>query len=466
MYHHVRFAALAIVWGICGGEAVTAQQPATPAPEVKVSFVREIAPILSARCAACHEAANAEGGYRVDTFQALSQPGKAGARVVPGNPGESGIWKSLQAGVERRMPLKEDPLTADQLALIERWIRQGATFDGPDPQAALASLAPTDPGQRAPVVYPAPIAVTALAFTPDSKSLISSGYRELLVWEANTGKLTGRWPGLPELTSAVRVSPNGWWVASAGGTPGTRGVVRLWDATNGTPIRDLLAAPDVVLALNFSSDSKLLAAGGSDRLVHVWNLATGKPIARIAEHSDGVEEVCFSPDGQRLATASRDKTAKVFEVATGKMVVAFTEHIDPVRSVAFARDGQSVVSAGGDKIIRVWNPHDGAKKIREIHGHGGEVSRLLVSADNHLFSVSADATLRQWKLADGAGVRNFSGHADWVYSVAVSPDGQLIATGSWDGEVRVWKITDGSLVKNFPARPTAENSGSVQTAAR
>ena len=61
--------------------------------------------------------------------------------------------------------------------------------------------------------------------------------------------------------------------------------------------------------------------------------------------------------------------------------------------------------------------------------------------------------MRIWNADNGAAVRTLSGHADYVYGLAVSPDGALIASGAFDGEVRIWKVADGSLVKSFNASP-------------
>ena len=50
-------------------------------------------------------------------------------------------------------------------------------------------------------------------------------------------------------------------------------------------------------------------------------------------------------------------------------------------------------------------------------------------------------------------MRTLSGHSDWVYTLAVSSDGNLVASGSYNGEVRIWKLADGALVKSFIAAP-------------
>src|SRR5262249_36977260 len=60
---------------------------------------------------------------------------------------------------------------------------------------------------------------------------------------------------------------------------------------------------------------------------------------------------------------------------------------------------------------------------------------------------------RLWNADTMAAVKTMNGHSDWVYAVAFSPDGNLLASGSWNGEVKVWKVADGSLVKSFNASP-------------
>ena len=68
-------------------------------------------------------------------------------------------------------------------------------------------------------------------------------------------------------------------------------------------------------------------------------------------------------------------------------------------------------------------------------------------------TASADDTVRIWNEDNGSAVRTLSGHTDYVYALAVSPDGTLIASGSFNGEVRIWKTADGALVKAFNASP-------------
>ncbi len=436
-------------------------------PVEPASFVKDIAPILVQRCVACHGATKPKGSFNLSTFDALSKGISNKPVFVPGKPEESLLVDCLLPDAEPRMPYKEDALPKEQVDLIARWVKEGAKFDGPATSVQLVTIVPKPKNLNVPPpVYPMPIAITALAFSPDGTHLATGGYHEVLIWEIASGKLVKRLPGLPERTYAIRYSSNGWWIATASGTPAQSGVVRLWDVATGEPIRDLLEVDDSVHALAFSPDSKLLASGGCDRSIRIWDLATGRLAKTIEDHADWVLDLDFSPDGSRLVSASRDKTAKLFDIAKGESIATFPEHTEPVYAVAYARDGKSVATAGGDKVIKVWDPNADAKKIRDIPGHGMAIFKLQFTPDGtQLLTCSADKTAREFNSANGAATRTLSGHTDWVYTATFSRDGKFIATGSWDGEVRIWNAADGAPVKNFVAMPTKDNNAGVAVAA-
>ncbi|MBC8002288.1 MAG: hypothetical protein H7X97_06840, partial [Opitutaceae bacterium] len=105
-----------------------------------VSFTRDVAPLLTRKCLTCHNAEKDKGKFRLDTFERLLRPGASkDPAIVATKPDESRLFTILrEQDPNDRMPQKDDPLPAGQIALIERWIREGARFDGTDVTAALA----------------------------------------------------------------------------------------------------------------------------------------------------------------------------------------------------------------------------------------------------------------------------------------------------------------------------------------
>jgi WD40 repeat protein len=347
------------------------------------------------------------------------------------------------------MPQKADPLPAGQVALVRRWIEEGAKFDGPDIAAPLASMVEDLEHPAPPEVYRQPVAVTALAFSPDGGQLAVSGYHEVTLWDPGDGKLLGRVKKLAERTSGLAYSPDGKWLAIAGGTPGTMGEVRLSEV--GSVGKVLERIGDVMLVVRFSPDGTRLAAGGADNSIRIYDVKSGKRELLIEQHADWVTDLAFSPDGLRLASASRDKSARIFDTKTGAMHAAFLGHEEPVFGVAWDAAGKNVFSAGRDRRIREWNASD-VKAVGEITGFAAEPFRLE-TLEGMLFCNCADGVVRVYSQEKRELVRAFEKMPEWVYCVAVDAKNRRMAAGCYSGEVRVWNADDGKLVSRFVAAP-------------
>src|SRR5262245_57277919 len=167
--------------------------PAAAAAE-PVSFKRDVAPILLNNCLACHGPKKAEAGYRIDTFERLTaagdstQPGFAAKKLE-----ESEAFRRITSSDKaERMPLDGDPLPAEQVDVLKRWLEEGAAFDGPDPKSALASYIPPPTHPAAPEAYRGTLPITAVEFSPDGSQLAVGGYHELLFYNPTDGQLIRR----------------------------------------------------------------------------------------------------------------------------------------------------------------------------------------------------------------------------------------------------------------------------------
>jgi WD40 repeat protein len=446
-----------------------------------VSFINHVAPILKENCFACHDSKKRKGKLDMTTYAGLRKGGDKDDPVAPGKPDESLLLDLITTTQPGRMPPKEagDPLPKDKVAVIEQWIREGAKLDaGLRPEADLmrelrVRWQPPTP----PAVYKYPVTVNALAFTPDGKKLVVGGYHELTVWDFAKAKLEKRVYTRAERAYAMTFLPDGM-LAVAGGRPGQEGDVRVYNINGGTPksvggvtvldgvhdkgvlLKELLETDDSVLCLAVSADGKKLAAGGCDRLVKVFDLAAGIADAKLEQtienHADWVFGVAFTPDGKHLLTCSRDKTAKLWDLKARESVLTFPDHQNGVYGVAVSPDGKAGFSVGEDNQLRMWNATGDGKQLRVLGAHGKAIFKIAQRFDvkNPLLATcSADGTVRLWHPVTGQNLKTLGGHTDWVYAVAISPDGNLVAAGGWNGEVRVWRVADGQPVKAYSASP-------------
>jgi WD40 repeat protein len=446
-----------------------------------ISFINDVAPILKENCFACHDAKKRKGKFDMTSYAKLRKGGDKEDPITPNKPEDSRLVELITSAEADRMPPKEagDPLPKGKVATIEQWIKEGAKLDtGLQPQAdLLRELRLRWKPPVPPAAYKFPVNVNSLAFTADNKKLVIGGYHELTLWDAALGKLEKRIYTRAERAYAMAFLPDGKLVV-AGGRPGQEGDVRIYDINAGNPkvvsgvavldgvndkavmLKELVETDDSELCLAISTDGKKLAAGGCDRLVRVWDLAAGPTNAKVEQtienHADWVFGVAFTPDGKRLLTCSRDKTAKVWDLKTKESVLTFPDHQNGVYGVAVSNDGKVGFSVGEDNQLRMWNATGDGKQIRPLGGHGKAVFKIAqrLDAKNPLMATcSADGSVRLWNPINGQNTRTLTGHTDWVYAVAISPDGNLVAAGAWNGEVRVWKVADGKEVKAFNASP-------------
>ena len=454
---------------LLGSVPTASAQPA--GAKKSVSFINDIAPILKENCYACHDAKKRKGKLEMTSYESFRKGGTKDDPITDGKSKESLLIDLVTATGPGRMPPKDagDALPKEKIALIAAWIDQGAKLDaGVEAKAdLLRELRKRWQPPTAPKEFKAPVPVNALVFTPDDKQLVIGGYHELLIRDAATGKLEKRIRTRAERAQAMLFLPDGKLVV-AGSRPGQEGDVRLYDISAGTDgvhdkkvlLKEFVQTDDSQLALALSPDGKKLAAAGCDRIVRVWDIASGKLEQSIENHADWVMGLAFSPDGKHLLSASRDKTAKVWDLAAKESLATFSDHQNNVYGVAITPDGKHGISVGEDNNIRVWQATDAnnqiGKQTKTIGGHSKAVLRLALNTAGKtplLATASADGTVKLSDPTAGNAKTSLTGLGDWVYAVAISPDGKLVAGGAYNGEVRVWKTEDGKEVASFNAAP-------------
>jgi WD40 repeat protein len=288
--------------------------------------------------------------------------------------------------------------------------------------------------------------------------------------------------------STCRFSPDGRLLRVEG--PGR---IRVWTLAGQEPA---LAAPVLEgVCADFSPDSRQLAVGHADGSLGLYDLARGRELRRLAAGTRPLR-LRFDPGGRRLAVAGPDRT-QVRDLETGKLLWEHAQPWDNLPWVEWHPDGRVVATAGGDRVISLWDTV-ADRAVARLEGHKGpgvyftfnHAGDLLASTDwggilrlwdprtgQQLFSTpgsflgfelrfraddrllaggSRGARLWLWEVAPGPEYRTLVrdpalGPGTYV-SLAVHPDGRMLAAGMGDG-VGLWDLANGTPVAFIPLAP-------------
>jgi WD40 repeat protein len=293
-----------------------------------------------------------------------------------------------------------------------------------------------------------PTPITALAFSPNGRTLAVGALRSVLLLDAQTGKEQRRLTGSPSVVTALAFRADGKVLAGGGGVPGRSGEVRLWDTTTGKQTGLLEENTDMVYGVAFRRDGKRLVAGSYDHLVTLWNSERGGSPKRLKDHTDAVYGVAFSPDGTRLASVAGDRTLKIWDAVTGKRLFTLSESTAELYCVAFRPDGKQIAAGGADKTLRIWNlTPTGGVLAKAAFAHQGAVLQIAYAKDGQsLLSTGEDNAVKCWDATTLAERRVFAKQPEQPQSLALSPKGDIFAVGRHDGSLALYSFTTGQEV--------------------
>jgi WD40 repeat protein len=269
------------------------------------------------------------------------------------------------------------------------------------------------------------------------------------------------------------------------------GNINLRQVSDGKLVRSMTTKDEdrhkgIVTAVAFSADGQTLVSGSADMTVRFWKVSDGSLLQKVEDaFSTRVNSVAFSPDNVTIAVATDfpDNKVMVFKMGEKQPTTSYTDHKNAVYDVSFSKDGSLLASGSLDGTIHLYKVSDGTTiKVFTTPRTGTPVpqptidpnlpeeqAKLLQESQKMLsstqlpfvFSVAFspdgslvaggyfDNVIRIWQASDGALVKTLEGAKSLMFDVRFAPDGKNIAARSVDGFVRVWQLSDGAITKSF-----------------
>ncbi|KAF9233681.1 WD40-repeat-containing domain protein [Melanogaster broomeanus] len=191
-----------------------------------------------------------------------------------------------------------------------------------------------------------------------------------------------------------------------------------------------------VLAVAASRDGQWIASGGTRGTITIWNATTHEKVFELEGHSHSVSSLAFSPDSARVARGSWDNTVIVWSTTTGEQLAGplkgATDGVYQCKATHRCRGGYiKLFDSLTGSLLAEWNAHA-----------AGAVRSIAISPNGKIIATGSwDSAVRLWDTTTRKQIGPTLQHDDGVNSVAISPEGGHLASGGRDNKVRIWSLT-------------------------
>jgi len=234
------------------------------------------------------------------------------------------------------------------------------------------------------------------------------------------------------------------------------GSARIWN-DRGVLLNTLSKHIGPIFSLKWNKKGDCLLSGSVDKTAIVWDPLSGVIKQQFEFHTEPTLDVDWK-DNTTFATCSTDKKVFVCELGKTEYVRKFEGHEDEVNAIKWCPRGRLLASCSDDWTAKIWSMNS-SKFMLDLREHQKEIYTIKWSPTGPgtanpnlplvLASASFDSIVKIWDVEKGKRIHDLCKHTDSVYSVAFSPDGQYLASGSSDHCLHIWSAKDGSLVKTY-----------------
>ncbi len=297
-------------------------------------------------------------------------------------------------------------------------------------------------------------AVACVTFKPGTVVLASGSYdKTIKLWDANIGTELSTWKGKVDPINALAFSPDGKLLVGGQGFVG-----KLWDLKEGVGTHSLSGFTYTVESVAFSPDGETLATGAES--LKLWDTTTGVEQSRFPADAKYIDSVAFSPNGRLLASLDV-QDLRIRDLKSGAEAKTAFEVGRGLHSLAFSPDSKLLAMGEDDGIISLWDAQT-AKPLRIITGSLGKISSVAFSPDGK--TIVSGTWLGNFfpgvylfDVESGKRIREYNGHTGTVTSVAFSPDGKMLASASKDSTVKLWETATGRELFTLKSSTAAVN---------
>ncbi len=280
--------------------------------------------------------------------------------------------------------------------------------------------------------------VTALALSPEGKQLaLARNDRTVQIMDLESHRMWVLAETNPMPVTSLAFSSDGTRLA----TGSADGAIKLWQGTNWRERSALTGHTGAVTYLAFHPNGQMLLSSGGDGTIKRWDLATGRKLQDSARPDAGAPKLSISPDGKALATfGGLNNTVKFWTLASNpERLAELPPQKGIILAVEFSPDAKSVIISSHDSRVTRWELP--SLKPLATYWQKVLVEQLALSADGQtLATAGSDNLVKIWDVESGQELRVLRGHTAGISHLVFSADGRTVASVAGGHTVRVWSI--------------------------